>query len=572
MSGWLSSAGIVVEDISPSGMTITVSGNSQQFATAFQVQLHAFEFQGSSHFANVSGISIPAALSPVVVGPVLSNFFPKPRVTRPPGFTIPGGSGSDPFYAVGPADFEVIYNSTPLLTGYNGFNKQVTGAGVTVAVLEDSDMKPGDWQVFQTKLNASAGYGHLFSLHPDACAKPGLNADELEATLDTEWVSASAPEASVVEASCATTEMQFGVQVALANLVEGTQTDATIYSVSFGGCEQENGLPFLANWSNLTEEAAAEGISVIVASGDSGSSCDRGQFGQNGLGVNGLGSNPYVLSVGGTDFLDTALHQSSRYWLKHNTNDGVATALSYVPEIRWDNSCSNAIVARYIGRAAPLAFCNSLPANVQNGIGSTGGESLYYAKPAWQSLAITGMPNDGVRDQPDVASFAANGIWNHGSLVCFSDFLYGGAPCIYGGREALNQIVGGTSVAAPAFAGVLALVTEASGAKLGNPAPRLYELAQLQFSNPTLASGCKSTLGNKISKGCLFNNVTAGDNSEPCITGTPDCHSTALSTAGVGFLSTNNGKNGTPSFPSSPGYNLVTGLGSVNITNLVYSY
>jgi len=575
---WLRSKGLQVDVQSPSGMTLDISGRASAFAAAFGSELHVYELRGETHFANTRDASIPSALRPVVEGVTLSNFFPRPNVVRGTNFTIPTGSGKLPIYAVGPSDFTTIYNVKPMLSSDNAIGKAFSGAGVTVAVLEDSDMLPKDWQTFRQAFNLSSYAAHLISLHPGGCTPAGRNGDEVEAALDTEWASASAPDANIVEASCASNETTFGVATALSALVEGKQTDATIYSISYGGCEQENGLAFLSQWSNLTEEAAAEGISVVISSGDSGASCDRDTIAGNGIGVNGLAANAFVLSVGGSDFSDAAMKKTAQYWTAKNGANDKRSARSYIPEVPWDDSCANSIIAQLSGKGSPMAACNSFPAAGVSGVGATGGPSQYYAKPAWQAKALLGMPNDGVRDQPDVVSFASNGILDHASLICFSDAANGGSPCLYRGVDGLgtpnaaNQLVGGTSVAAPAFAGILALLTEVAGQKLGNPAPRLYELAALQYTNPVLVKNCNASLGFNISSGCIFNNVTQGDIAEPCYVGTLDCHTTVESTNGIGFLSAQGGHSANPAYLATPGYSMATGLGSVNATNLIYNY
>jgi hypothetical protein len=127
-------------------------------------------------------------------------------------------------------------------------------------------------------------------------------------------------------------------------------------------------------------------------------------------------------------------------------------------------------------------------------------------------------------------------------------------------------------VAAPAFAGILALLTEVEGQKLGNPAPRLYELAALQYTNSALVKNCNASLGFNISSGCIFNNVTQGDIAEPYLAGTLDCHTTVESTQGIGFLSAQGGHSTKPAYLANPGYSMAAGLGSVNATNLMYNY
>jgi len=579
-TAWLQARGLTVNAVSPSGMSIDCSGTAAQIGAAFRTSLHNYTLRGEAHIANTVDASVPVALTPVVAGVTLSNFFPKPNaVPTKPLFTVPIGTGQTPFFAVVPQDFTAIYNLYPLLNGNNAFGARITGAAVTIAVVEQTNIHETDWNRFRSYFGLSAWTGQFRAIHPAGCANPGFTGDEVEAAIDAEWAGAPAPDADIVEASCAGTDLTFGVETTLQNLVESKATNATIYSISYGGCEQENGLSFLAGWANLAEEGAAEGISIVISSGDSGSSCDRSETDSNGLGVNGLASNPYVTSVGGTDFYDTALGETSTYWTKANFGTGHGSAKSYVPEIPWDNSCANSIIAKVQGNTTGLAYCNgSGPGPVQNGVGGTGGASLLYAKPSWQLTSILGMPNDGARDQPDVSLFAANGIWNHSYLICMSDQNEGGAPCDYSGTGsngeplALSQAYGGTSVAAPAFAGILALETQVTGAALGNASPRLYQLAQTQYSNPVLVQSCNATLGRKISPACIFNSVTAGDNAEPCVGGTPNCHAGKTAVFNVGVLAEPNAKAVVNAYPATPGYNLATGLGSVNVTQLLYNY
>jgi pseudomonalisin len=578
VTAWVKSHGLTVNAVSPSGMSIDIGGTAGQFGAAFHTALHHFTLKGEAHIANLTDAAVPVALAPVLHGVTLSNFFPKPNlVPSKPLYNIPATGNFPEFYAVVPNDFATIYNVKPLLNGSSQYGTPITGAGVTIAVVEQTNIKARDWTHFRDYFGLSGYTGTFASLHPGNCGNPGFTGDEVEAAIDAEWASAPAPDANIIEASCAGSETSFGVENTLQNLVELGNSGATIYSISYGGCESGNGLPFLQGWGNLIEEGASEGVSIMVSSGDSGSSCDRNVIDSNGLGSNGLAANQYDTSVGGTDFYDYALNETSEYWSKHNAKGG-GSALSYVPEIPWDNSCANSVVAKFEGNATGLAYCNaSTQGAIQNGVGGTGGTSLYYTKPDWQLTTIPGMPNDGTRDQPDISLFAANGIWNHFYLICMSDENEGGAPCKYTGTtggvpNALYQAYGGTSVAAPAFAGIIALAAQVKGTLLGNPAPRLYQLAQLQFSNTLLLKQCSATLGKNISPGCLFNNVTAGDNAEPCYKGTPDCYANKLSTMGVGVLSANPGKGEINAFPATPGYSLATGLGSVNATNLLYNY
>ena len=587
---WLQSSGLTVNSVSPAGVSIDFSGSAAVVASAFHTQMHAYQRNGLAHMAPASVPEIPAALAPVVAGVTMSNFFPRPQLTRMPamapskvaamkvsrvGTSYTATVQGTTFYAVTPSDFATIYDENEAFTGAPAIGTKITGKGQTIVVAERTNIQAADWNTFRSTFGLTGYKGTLSFSHPGGCADPGTTADEGEAALDAEWSSAAAPDASIIEASCADVGLTFGVMTTLQNLVELGTPAATI-SISYGGCEQGNGLTFLRMWSNLIEEGASEGISIFVSSGDSASAgCDPAgaAAAKGGLAVNGLASNIYDTAVGGTDFQDTALGQNSRYWSAKNSSSG-GSALSYIPEIPWDNSCSNVIIDNYFGSGGPIKSCNNPPSvfNDQNTVGGGGGQSLLYAKPDWQSPSIPGVPNDGVRDLPDISLFAANGIWNHFYLFCMSDKAQGGVPCNYtNANDFLGSAAGGTSFAAPAFAGITALVAQYQGFRVGNIAPRLYQLAQSQYSNSLLVNSCNSSKGNQVSRACVFYDVTKGDNSAPCVSGTPNCFSNANSTKGIGVLSITS-KSLNAAFPATQAYDLATGLGTVNVTNLILNY
>ena len=570
---WLQSHGLTVNRVAPSGMSIDFAGPAAAIAGAFHTALHNVSFAGETHIANMSDLAIPAALSPVVRGATLSNFFPKPNMVKPsPAFTVPF---NPTFYAVGAQDFATIYNVNALRSAStNLYGAAITGTGVTVAVVEQTNINPQDWKLFRNQFGLGGYAGTLSIVHPGGCADPGFTGDEGEAALDAEWSSAVAPDATIIEASCATTSpLNFGVESSLQNLVE-MGTTAGVLSISYGGSEAGNGLTFLQGWNDLVEMGASEGLSIMISTGDGGVSANTGGVTGNGIAVNGLSTNAYNTSLGGTDFYDTALGQNAKYWSAKNMV-GKSSAMSYVPEIPWDNSCSSSVIVKYLGYKTALASCNSTTGNtgvpfVQNDVGGTGGQSILFPKPSWQNIGVPGVPNDGVRDQPDVSLFASNGSWAHFYVFCMSNANTGGSPCHYGNvNDVLGNAAGGTSFAAPAFAGIMALVDEVKGMKVGNASPRLYEMAKLQFADPLLKRKCNSTFGSAISTACVFNNVTTGNNSEPCIAGTVDCYGSGAQ--GIGVLRSPNFPT-VNAFPAQPGYSLATGLGSVNVTNLLYNY
>lgn len=577
ITAWLQSHGLTVNSVAPSGMSIDFGGKPSDVAAAFHTSLHSVSLpNGETHIANVTDLAIPAALSPVVQGATLHNFFANASVHKfapsvlgkvNPNFTL----GSTGYTAVSPADYAIIYNLNPLFNGTSSIGKRVAGAGVTVAVLERTDIMPADWGTFRKAFGLSQGAGKLQISHP-RCTDPGFNSDEGEAALDAEWASAAAPDATIIEASCLDGPLTFGVETALQSLVEHGTT-ASVLTVSYGQNEKQASLSWVAGWANLVEEAASQGLSVVVSTGDAGDSSARNAIAQSGLDVNALSANPYLTAVGGTDFYDAALGKTSAYWRTSN-RPYYSSAKSYVPEIPWDNSCSGAIVNKFFGYPNAIASCNdpNNQGNYQNGAGGTGGESGIYAKPDFQNVGVPGMPADGMRDQPDVSLFASNGFWGHFLVFCMSDAAEGGTTCDYNvTNDVFGNAAGGTSFAAPTFGGIAALLVQQTGGRVGNTAPRLYELAKTQFTTTALATECNATLGVNSSAACVFHDVTAGNIAEPCYALTKDCFTTNKATLGYGTLR-NSDAPSVDAYPAQKGYSLATGLGSVNVTNLVTSY
>jgi hypothetical protein len=305
-----------------------------------------------------------------------------------------------------------------------------------------------------------------------------------------------------------------------------------VLSESYGACESSMGATGVQFYGSLWEQAAAQGISVFVSSGDNGAAgCDDpGGPAQYGLQVNGIASTPFNAAVGGTDF--NQYQTWSTYWNSTNNEITKQSAKGYIPETSWNDSCTNAIFESFSGGSTSAeANCNnpSFKPYLDSTAGA-GGESSIWLKPVWQ----TGTPSDNARDLPDISLFASNGFLNSYYLVCQSD-LYGGA-CNLGDFQGF----GGTSVSSPQFAGIMALINQKAGSAQGIPGLKLYKLAAQQPS--------------------AFHDIPAGSTiAMPCITGSPNCTTTTTGHA-YGVLS---------GYNSATGYDLTTGLGSVDVANLV---
>ncbi len=584
ITGWLESHGLEVNLVYPNGTLIDFSGNVRQVREAFRTEIHAFDANGMRHIANASDPQIPAALAPAVVGVLsLHDFVPHSMHKMRPAYTLGGAQ----YQAVVPGDLATIYNINPL------FNAGTSGEGQTVVVLEDTDVYSAqDWNTFRSTFGLSAySSGSFTQVHPappsgrNNCSDPGVTADDIEAILDAEYASATAPGATIELASCANTT-SFGVFTAMQNLLNENSHPPSIMSISYGECEAVNGASANAAYNYLFQQAAAEGVSVFVSSGDEGAaSCDaNANSASHGIGVSGIASTPYDVAVGGTDFGDSYAGTNRSYWNSVNTST-FESAKSYVPEIPWNDSCAGVLLASVLGDTATYGSsgsCNSSTARsdglLTTAAGSGGpsgcatgsatlsgvvsGSCAGYPKPSWQ--AVAGNPGDGVRDIPDVSLFAANGIWGHFYVFCDSNTANGGTPCT--GAPSGWSGAGGTSFSAPVMAGIQALVNQKTGSPQGNPNPIYYTLAVAEYGSGGNGS-CNSTLGNAAVSTCVFYDVTQGDVDVNC-TGTQDCY-TPSGTNGVLSTSDSTYK---LAYGTTSGWDFATGIGSVNAANLVNAW
>ncbi len=585
ITGWLTLHGFTVNTVYPNKVLIDFSGTAAQVREALGTEIHGYQVNGVRHIANASDPRIPAALAPVVAGVVsLHDFMPHPLHKMRSEYTFTS-SGST-YYAVTPSDLATIYNLTPLFTaGY-------TGAGQTIVVIEDTNVySTTDWSTFRSTFGLS-GYtsGSFTQVHPaprsgtNNCANPGVVVgNDGEAILDAEYSSAAAPGAAIELASCKDTSTTFGGLIALQNLLNASSTPPALVSISYGECEAENGATANAAYNTTYQQAVAEGVSVFVSAGDEGAaSCDADLTkATHGIGVSGFASTPYNVAVGGTDFGDSYAGTNATYWNATNTST-YGSAKSYIPEIPWNDSCASQLIASIEGYSTTYGtngFCNSTtgkdyflttasgsggPSGCATGRPSTNGvvsgTCKGYAKPSWQSLV--GVLSDGVRDLPDLSLFAANGVWGHYYVFCYTDTAGGGAACT--GAPSGWAGAGGTSFSSPILAGIQALVTQKWG-RQGNPNPIYYKIAAAEYGASGSAA-CNSSNGNAVGSSCVFYDVTQGDMDINC-TGSHNCY---LPSGRNGVLSTSN-TSYSPAYKTATGWDFATGIGTLNAYNLVYS-
>jgi subtilase family serine protease len=478
ISAWLRSEGFTIRYTARGRDFISFSGTAGQVQSALHTEIHRYLVGGRMHYANATNVSLPESLAPLVAGILgLHDFHPKaPHKRLQSNYT-----DSDGNHYLLPDDFATIYDVTPL------YNYGFTGAGQNVTIVGQSDIDQDDIASFRATWDLPGLQIQMVSIGD----YPGVTGDEVEADLDLEWSGAVARFASLTYVY--STDVNDAVNFAIDNDL------GPVISESFGLCEYQVatdrlGLP---EFEIQAQKGNSMGITWLASSGDSGAAgCDYDALiATQGLQVSIPASVPEVTAVGGSEFNEGSL----TYWSATNGPYG-GSALSYIPEMAWNDTAANGSLAA-----------------------SGGGVSAVYTKPSWQTGP--GVPNDGMRDVPDVALNASDA---HDPYIVVSE------------GEAIG--VGGTSASSPSFAGILTLLNQylvqnnvQSNPGLGNINPKLYSLA---------ASG----------KGNAFHDITVGNNIVPCQLGTPDC-----TTGSFGYS-------------AGVGYDLVTGLGSVDAYNLITTW
>jgi trimeric autotransporter adhesin len=556
VESWLASQGFQVTTVEPGKQVIEFSGSVAQMRGAFHTQIHKYMVNGETHFANANAPQIPAALAPVVGGFTSLNNFRAHRLTQFLGkatydpathkampqwtYPVPGGVN----YVVAPGDFAVQYDLNPLYTA------GTTGAGQTIAIINDSNINVLLANQFRSIFGLSANPPQVIidGNDPgiDGINNPdGPNFDSFEAYIDVEWSGAVAPAATVDLVIAADTALESGLILAAEHAVFGNI--APVVSLSFGNCEANLGSADNAFLNQLWEQAAAQGQTVLVASGDSGSAgCDdpnQEDFAVDGLAVSGFASTPFNVAVGGTDFFYSNFNSSqaalntqlATFWGAPTPTNSPATSLmTPIPEQPWNNSQYGLNILNFFNINGFTTI-----------VGGGGGASIVYAKPPWQTG--TGVPADGARDIPDVSLFAANGANESFYPSCAND-----GDCQPGGTPVQISGAGGTSFASPEFAGIMALVNQ----KYGRQGQANFVLYPLKANFPA-----------------AFHDVVQGTNTVPCeFSPTKGTNCISAGAGAIIFDGITEGQLGigsTPGFNAAAGYNLATGLGTIDANVLV---
>jgi trimeric autotransporter adhesin len=546
VNGYLSAQGMNVGRIYGNHMAIEVTATPAQIKSTFQTEIHAYSVGGKTFYANNSDPKIPSALHSVVSGfASLNNFhaaggsgagtqatLDAATHTLKPLYTT--GTTNNLTYGVSPADLGVIYDipassSTTLGRG---------GSNTNVGVVGDSDINVSYVNNYRSIFGLTANPPVVVVDGND----PGVNDDAYIAYKQIELVGAVAPNATIYYYTSATTDYDTGLNFALIRAVTDNQVQVLV--IGFQSCETAIGAAGLYLVNQVTEEAAAQGMTIVAASGNSGSAaCEvPGTAGSatTGLAINGYAASPYVTAVGGTDFF-YGTGNITTYW--SNANSGTpnfTSARSYIPEQVWNDS--------YVpGGTGTSNSANGVSVELASGGGPSragvDGVSTPEPIPSYQTGKINGISTTS-RVIPDISFFAGSGSNNtEGYNKTAYLFCMQPSDCQPGGTLGSVQFTysGGTEASSAVFAGAVALAVNKLSTGLATPTP--YGLGNI---NP----GLYSLMGTKIAP----HDITRGTNELAC-TGTNSC-------AG-GHMT---------SYAAGTGFDAATGFGSFDITSFVTYY
>ncbi len=572
VSGWLESHGLSVARVSKSKSMIEFSGTAGQIREALHTEIHQYSVQGKTFYANASEISVPAAVASRIRGFAPLNSFPPASTLRlvgggtmnranhkvAPQFTITENSA--PFYAFGPEDFATQYDVAPV------YAAGINGAGQTIGVIGENNINLAMVDAYRKLFNLPADHTQIIidgqdpgdGVGPIGIAAVGPFIGDSDNYPEIEVAGAIAPDATI-NFYIASGWGQNALALAALRAVEDNQ--ASVLSFSYNECEQLLGEAGNQLWADLWEQAAAQGQTVLVSSGDGGpSACGSELVSSSGsilyldtLNVNGFGSTPWNVTVGSTDFYysDYASGAPSAATLWNQANDSSNGSLKGpLPEqpfssflglnVATSEGSSGVTIDSIFdsfGRGASGGGASNCSQETLPSSGIVGTCISGYPKPSWQNAP--GVPDDQARDLPDVSVFGGTGSNLSAVPICAQP---GDCASVTSGNPQVT-LVGGSSVSAPSMAGIVALIDQKYG-RQGQANYTLYALAR-QFP-------------------AVFHDIALGTNDTTCALNTsPDCNTP---------ISNNSFEESYGVYAAGPGYDLASGLGSVDVSQLLNNW
>ena len=460
---------------------------------------------------------LPADLAAVTSAVLhLSDFRPRPSIH--PNFT----ASADQSHYLLPGDLAVMYN---LPRAYD--LTASPGNGQTIALVGQSYVDLSGSSRFRGFSDDLLTQSISLVLVPNTGVEAVSPGDAAESEIDLEYAGGIAPKANLLLVHVGN-DQNHDVFDALAYAID--ENLAPVISVSYSECETLLSSSELLQGDALFEQAGVQGQTLIAVSGDSGSTgCVRfspsGTFSsaeQQALAVGYPASSPNVTAVGGTQMAPgTFAAGNTTYWASSTYGyDVVSSLLSYVPEVAWNEGTASRIFA------------------------GGGGSSAAYSRPSWQS-DLAGVPSGATRLVPDIAFQASSA--SPGFLICTDDASFlsseGQSFGCEGGLRGDNgefTTAGGTSFAAPVFAGMTALLNQKQHTiGQGNVNPTLYRIAGMAAEPST--------------SGSVFHDIVSG--SIACLPSSPLCSAAGQS-----------------GYAAGSGYDQATGLGSVDFGHLAAAW
>ena len=499
VSNYLQAKGLTVVGAAENNAYVEASGTIAQVQQAFKVSIHNFSYHGKvyrsntanptvtdasgAHVAAISGLDdygyqpdLAAAgggaptMTPLSAG-TNGVFFAAQCLYGSESHTFTSADASVTATYIGqrygadiansdpgtlapcgysPAEMQAAYNLTAsYAAGYDGTGQTIviTDAFGSPTIQQDVatfsevyGLPPADLTVYQAPGADNSG--------PGRCAKFDCAGWAAETTLDVEWAHAMAPGAKIALVIAASPNANLDQAINWAVL----HRLGNVISNSWSMLEGLGNPATYDRMNRILMTAAAQGVDVNFSSGDSGDETINTGFKT----VDFPASSPYATGVGGTSlFLDKA-------------TDGT---VSNVQQTAWGTNLTK------IADVAPGNAPYNPPQSLGFQYGAGGGASLTYAKPSWQ----TGTGTGSMRMVPDVSMLADP---------------YTGAEIIQtvGGQLSVGSI-GGTSLAAPMFSGVMAIATQKAGHALGQAAPLLYSLTPGAVTDVTQLAGSDNVTG-----------------------------------------------------------------------------
>ncbi len=454
VTSYLQSQGMTVTSVAPNNLLIDATTNVAQAQQSFQVQINTYKAGKHSFYANAQPPSVPSSVSALIASINGLDNSVKVQPLYQLNTQQQDGKFASPT-GLGPKDLAGFYDVTPLQD--NG----MLGDNQTLALFELDGYQQSDLtQYFQNYNLGTPNIKNVLVDNFNGSAGQGA----IEAELDIEVAAGIAPHANqIVYEGPNTTQ---GLNDTYNKIV--TDNKAQVVSTSWGLCEGSSGSAELQTLDTIFKQGAAQGMSFLAASGDSGAyDCQ-----DSNLGVDSPASDPYVTGVGATNL---------------QQNNG-----NYGSESVWSNSLQT--------QRGP------------KGAGSGGGISNTFKMPNWQTGPGVNQYNTNNRVVPDVT---AVGDPSTGYSVYCTVTNAGCSPLGW-------MAVGGTSASAPFWAGCVLLLNQYLKSQgkpvLGHLNASLYKLnnSQTQF-----APFHDVKMGNN-----LFYNATSGYDAASGL-GSPDMYNMA---------------------------------------------